>query len=982
MKKFPRSVAGPLLLSGLLIGCAGTQTPSGTQPSGGKPIAQGKLQVLNLPAEVQTVNVQLEGPENREASPPITNGTATATFENLLGGSYVVTARGYDNPDRLITLYKARATTTFAAPLNLKLNRLVSGVNVTADGAQSGLFFSAKVGGSRAGLNFSQGTLNGSVQGVPTGRDQQLIVEGRNASGVLVQQGQVGVSISESDVNANVSLQTLTYQAPAAPSLSGPATIRQNELYTLQVGLSNPSDSTLESVRVDWGDGSVPTREAVSGQAATLALTHTYTTSGTQTITTTVTNAAGVSSTSTLTVQVQATVNGTVVVDNGEELSNLNLQALQVPAEADRVQVTLTSVQPIGTQTLRPQELKDVTTVQLARDRVGEWGGKVSLLRNTSFRITMEAYSGSTLLVSRTAPTFRTAEPASDVQVRLDAATTPAELRTVAAYVASSDPAGPTAQGWTASVTKAGSAGGSVVTDGGAPAWKVDGVAGRAQWLLIPTQADGDAALGNGWRLTSVMRMESGAYINDYYANGRRRFLPTLAISGDRLQISLEGGPANVVLAVGAATTAYHTYVQEYDPATGLNTLTFDGVRVASWAGATTSQNYVAWGDGSIGTDSVAYYRSVKMEIRNAPKPLGESLVFLGGRDGSPAYRIPSLAITPRGTLLAAAEGRLSASDPGAAGQPISINVRRSVDGGLTWQPNQAIMADNAYDFSDPRLVVNDQNGDVFAFFARFPDDCGQNANCNPPGIDDPRATALMYRRSTDDGQSWEPAVNINAQVKDPTWRTLNSGPGRGVQLRRQAGGGADGRLIFPAIVRTGDLNFATVSIYSDDAGATWQKGELAPIFGPTESDLVELADGTLLLSSRNDGGGSETRYHFRSTDGGVTWISTPLVGVRMTRVDASMLTTEGGGSERVVLSGPLGDVTATGFAGNNRTNLGLWISSDGGRTFPTIKQLNYGVAAYSAIVALPGGDIGVLYEQTGSTQIHFSRVPASILQP
>lgn len=33
----------------------------------GKSIAQGKLQILNLPAEVQTVNVQLEGPENREA---------------------------------------------------------------------------------------------------------------------------------------------------------------------------------------------------------------------------------------------------------------------------------------------------------------------------------------------------------------------------------------------------------------------------------------------------------------------------------------------------------------------------------------------------------------------------------------------------------------------------------------------------------------------------------------------------------------------------------------------------------------------------------------------------------------------------------------------------------------------------------------------------------------------------------------------------
>ena len=61
--------------------------------------------------------------------------------------------------------------------------------------------------------------------------------------------------------------------------------------------------------------------------------------------------------------------------------------------------------------------------------------------------------------------------------------------------------------------------------------------------------------------------------------------------------------------------------------------------------------------------------------------------VFINGVGGYPVYRIPSLICTPKGTLLAFCEGR-SAGDQ----SPTDIVLRRSGDGGKTWQPMQVIV--------------------------------------------------------------------------------------------------------------------------------------------------------------------------------------------------------------------------------------------------------------------------------------------------
>lgn len=67
---------------------------------------------------------------------------------------------------------------------------------------------------------------------------------------------------------------------------------------------------------------------------------------------------------------------------------------------------------------------------------------------------------------------------------------------------------------------------------------------------------------------------------------------------------------------------------------------------------------------------------------------------------------------------------------------------------------------------------------------------------------------------------------------------------------------------------RFGKNNVQEYIIYSDDEGDTWKFSTQSAYNGGDESKLVELADGTVMISVRQGG----QRGYNKSTDGGVTW--------------------------------------------------------------------------------------------------------------
>jgi len=365
-----------------------------------------------------------------------------------------------------------------------------------------------------------------------------------------------------------------------------------------------------------------------------------------------------------------------------------------------------------------------------------------------------------------------------------------------------------------------------------------------------------------------------------------------------------------------------------------------------------------------------------------AAEPLLEKIdLFQSGNDGYALYRIPGIVVTAKGTVLAYCEARLTTSDWAT----IDIVLRRSTDGGKTWQPrmkiadvpgpkekNPAALAKNVSKSSDVTynnpVAFADRDGTVHMLY------CLEYMRC-------------FYIRSDDDGQTWSPPVEItrtfDAFRPKYDWKVIATGPAHGIQLR-------SGRLVVPVWISTGTGGNAhrpsvTATIYSDDHGKTWQVGEIAVpdtkewIF-PNETVIVELADGRVMLNVR-----SESLAHRRlvtiSPDGATHWstprfddaLLEPISMASIVRVSGGPAADGGqsGGKSRIAFANPhnlerADQKTAAGKS-RDRKNLSIKLSYDEGQTWPINKTLEASWSGYSDLATLPDGTLLCFYER-GST--------------
>jgi sialidase-1 len=77
-----------------------------------------------------------------------------------------------------------------------------------------------------------------------------------------------------------------------------------------------------------------------------------------------------------------------------------------------------------------------------------------------------------------------------------------------------------------------------------------------------------------------------------------------------------------------------------------------------------------------------------KVRAADSQPILEEVVLFQNGDRQYANYRIPSLVVTTRGTILAFCEGRRLT---GGDWDDVDLALRRSVDGGRTWTPIQFI---------------------------------------------------------------------------------------------------------------------------------------------------------------------------------------------------------------------------------------------------------------------------------------------------
>lgn len=345
--------------------------------------------------------------------------------------------------------------------------------------------------------------------------------------------------------------------------------------------------------------------------------------------------------------------------------------------------------------------------------------------------------------------------------------------------------------------------------------------------------------------------------------------------------------------------------------------------------------------------------------------------VFTSGQDGYAAYRIPALVLAPDNSLLAICEGRKhSKSDTG----DIDLVVKRSTDGGKTWGKQRVIWDDGENTCGNPCVLVENVIPRIFLLMTH------NLGGDNEREIKDRTAegTRTVWVTSSDDnGRTWAKPRDITADVKHDDWTWYATGPGCGIQLSQSS---KAGRLVVPCDHNTVEGERRSHVIISDDRGESWRLGGVAPGDEVNECEVVELADGRLLLNMRNYDRSTPARQIAFSDNGGQGWFDQ--------RHDAALIEPICQASiRRIEFPGRDGESGLIAFSNpastDKRKRMTLRGSLDDGQTWPAELVLHEGSSAYSCLARMPGvtpGDIGCLYEADDYGRIVFARVPQAAL--
>lgn len=368
-----------------------------------------------------------------------------------------------------------------------------------------------------------------------------------------------------------------------------------------------------------------------------------------------------------------------------------------------------------------------------------------------------------------------------------------------------------------------------------------------------------------------------------------------------------------------------------------------------------------------------------------------------GGTGGYHTYRIPAVLVDAEDSIYLFCEGRIGSSSDFTS---VHMLVLTSTDGGETWSEPKVIWKEGTpadeITIGNPCPVIDRDTGELFLMFTR-------------------NNERVFVTRSADSGDTWAEPKEITSQVQLPGWKRYWTGPGHGIQLRNSA---RAGRLLFPSYHLQGNPDGVDSMnchvVYSDDHGKTWAVGGSTTIpAGFNRSKLmfrsgwwpqgflwmgcecmaVELPDGRIYLSVRNQVNYGDSRAFSWSGDSGETWsplgLHTEIPDPKCQGAVVDLPGGEAGGGEADRGGASRGgagihgadDATVylytgitKGFPGRGdpRSELTLFLSTDECRTWKNTRVLREGQSGYSDLAVLSDGTVRCFYE-AGEESYHDS---------
>ena len=336
------------------------------------------------------------------------------------------------------------------------------------------------------------------------------------------------------------------------------------------------------------------------------------------------------------------------------------------------------------------------------------------------------------------------------------------------------------------------------------------------------------------------------------------------------------------------------------------------------------------------------------------------------GEHSCHTFRIPGIAVTNSGTLLAVYDMRYR-SRRDLQGH-MDIGLSRSTDGGKTWGNPRPIMdmgrhgglPEDQNGCSDPNILVDRATGEIIVSAVWTHGKPGTHqwkGRGSEPGLELSRSSQFIMVRSGDDGKTWSKPENQTAKLKNPAWHLFAPGPGNGITMK-------DGTLVMPTGGRDEKgLPFSSL-MWSKDHGKTWTLSSPARS-NTNESAVAELSDGSLMLNmrdnrNRKDKSRTNGRAVSVTADLGKTWKVHP--------------SDHGSLPEPVcmasLISHRLKDGRAVLFFSNphhksRRQNMTLQMSLDDGKTWSKQVLLDKNGGAYSSLVMVNARTVGILYESS-----------------